>query len=142
VTIIIAAYAAVIATLGVAWQIYSWYRTHKTKVRVRIALGYMTLPRMPVVTVSAHNDNDHPIRVTGWGIEANDGSGRQLFALQPIQGSTLPGPVAAHDCGDGYQDWNELRTLPQIDFTRPVVAFANLATGERFRSKPTRLLTA
>jgi hypothetical protein len=29
-TTIIAAYAAVISTVAVGWQIYSWHRTHKS----------------------------------------------------------------------------------------------------------------
>lgn len=138
-TTIIAAYAAVISTVAVAWQIYSWHRTHKTKVRVRLTNAFMTLPPTRVIAVNASNDNDHAIRVTSWGLEANDGSGRQHVMVQPIAGSTLPGSIAAHDSGDGYEGWDELAGSPVIDFTRPVVAFVNLATGERFRSKPTTL---
>lgn len=138
-TIFIAAYAAVISTVAVAWQIYSWHRMHKTKIRVQMVNAYMTFPGKRVIAVEARNDNDHAIRVTSWGLETNDGSGQQLVIVQPLSGSTLPGPIPPHDSGSGYHDWDDLVGSPRIDFKRPVVAFVNLATGERFRSKPTTL---
>lgn len=139
-TIFIAAYAAVISTVAVAWQIYSWHRTHKTRVRVDVSDAYMTFPGTHVIAVNASNDNDHAIRITSWGLEANDGTGEQLIIVRPMHGSTLPGPIPGHDSGSGFQDRDELSSSPALDLRKPVVAFVRLATGERFCSKPTKLV--
>jgi hypothetical protein len=139
-TTIIAAYAAVIATGGLSWEIYKWRRTHKTKVRVALRNALMPYGDIPrAISVEAINDNDHAIRATSWGLEANDGSGDDMVIVMPMPGSTLPGKVAAHDSGSGYSDYEEIDASPKIDFKRPAVAFVNLASGERVRSKPTTL---
>jgi hypothetical protein len=91
-----------------------------------------------VISVEAVNETGHAVRVTGFGIEANDGSNQNLFFVWPVAGSTLPGSIAPHDAGNGLQLRDKLADAP-VDLKKPVVAFVNLANGERFRSKPTRL---
>ena len=76
------------------------------------------------------------IRVTSWGLETNDGSGQDFVIVRALVGSTLPGPVDAHDSAKGFSDYNELAAAAELDFRRPVVAFANLSTGERIVSDP------
>lgn len=140
-TVIIAAYAALVSSAGVGWQIYSWRQTHKTRVRVTVANAVIPLLHgdvQRVVSVGVVNDSGHQVRVTGFGLLANDGSGQQLFFISPVPGSSLPGVVQPHDSGTGLNDWRGLFGAP-IDFSRPVEAFAMLASGERVRSKPVTL---
>jgi hypothetical protein len=139
-TTIIAAYAAVVATGGLGWEIYRWHRTQTNKVRVALKNAILTYGDMPrVVSVGAINDNDHAVRATSWGLEANDGSGNDVVCVKPMMGSGLPGPIGPHDSADGFADYEEIAAMPQINFRRAVVAFVNLASGERVRSKPTTL---
>jgi hypothetical protein len=108
------------------------------RVTLSNAVASLPLGFQRVVAVEALNDNDHAVRVTGWGIEANDGSGGNLFMVQPVAGSNMPGVIAPHDSGTGMQDWDALADAP-INFKEPVVAFVKLASGEWFRSKPIKL---
>jgi hypothetical protein len=112
------------------------------RVRVTLTQGLMTSPLgapLDVICIGANNKMDHAVRVTMWGLEANDGSGDQLVMIQPMMGSELPGMVPAHDSATGYHDWPPLLGNPKLDLRRPVQAFVQLATGERFRSRPQQL---
>jgi hypothetical protein len=134
-------YAAVIATVALGWQIYIWHRTRRTRVRVKLANAIMPLVLggvEHVISVEVINDSGHQVRVTGFGLMANDGSGQQAFFISPVAGSTLPGPIAPHDAATGLNPWSGMVGAP-IDFNRPVKAFAILASGERCFSKPTIL---
>jgi hypothetical protein len=137
----IAAYATLVSTVAVGWQIYSWHRMHKTRVRVTVAnafIPHLTGGTEDVISITVINDNDHAVRVTGYGLMANDGSGQQAFFIWPVPGSQIPGTIPPHDSGAGLNPWSGMVGAP-IDFNRPVKAFAVLASGERFYSEPVTL---
>jgi hypothetical protein len=140
-TTVIAAYAALLSTVSVGWGIYSWHRTHKTRVRVNLTNAMIPLALggiQDVISIEVVNESDHTVRVTGFGLMANDGSGQQLFFIGPVPGSSLPGQIPPHDSGTGLNDWSGLVGAP-INFNLPVKAFAVLASGERVYSKPVTL---
>jgi hypothetical protein len=133
-TVAIAAYAAIVSTIAVGWQVFTWRRSHTTRVRVELSNAFTTPDFRRTISVTAYNDNDHDVRVTSWGFEANDGSGDSALCIQPLPWSQLPGTVGAHDSKIGIQDW-EAAQSPVLDFKRPVTAWVTLSNGKRFRSK-------
>ena len=140
---VIVIYAALVSTAALAWNVYSWIRAHRTQLRVDISNAIMGLPTgtMHVLSVQATNRGQTAAHVTSFGLEANDGSGRQIVFVDPVPGSTLPGPIPAHDSASGFQPIATLRP-EDVDLTRPVVAFVVTAENERYRSKPATLLAA
>jgi hypothetical protein len=141
VTTSLAIYAAVIATAGLVWRIYSWRRSHSTRIRVELTNGFLTgLPAVPhVALVTLKNQSAHSVRVTSGGFRLQDGSGRTAVVMPPPPGATLPGTVESRDAGTTWLDVDELERI-QIDVYRPLVAWVTLATGETFRSKPKTLM--
>lgn len=140
-TTLIAAYAAAIATAGLAWQMYSWVRTHRTNVRVSISNAVMPDPLrgvLHVISVEAQNRSEHNVRVTSFGLEANDGSKRQLVFIDPVRGSGLPGVVPPHDSASGFQPIGAI-DAQEVDLRKPVVAFVQTTVG-RYHSQPMQLV--
>jgi hypothetical protein len=139
-TTVIAAYAAAIGTMGLAWQIYSWVRTHKTNVKVSLSNAVIGAPSgvLHVLAIEAQNHSEYELRVTSFGLEANDGSKRQLVFIDPVRGSGLPGTISAHDAASGYQPIGAI-DVSEVDLTKPVVAFVQTTMG-RHQSRPMRLV--
>lgn len=142
-TILIAAYAAVVATVGVGWQIYSFRHARRNRATIQIRNAVIPLPPGSewVLSITVMNGNDHAVRVNGYGLETNDGSGNDFVFFRNLPGSNLPGIIEAHDSGTALQNLDELTTRTELDFTHPLVAFASLATGDRIRSTPTKIAT-
>jgi hypothetical protein len=140
-TTAIAIYAAVVATAGVAWQVYTWLRLHGTRVRVTVSNAFLTFPdHLPqVAMITVRNLGGHPIRVTSAGFDFQDGSGRTVVLTQPPPGASLPGIVQPRDSAETWVEEQHF-TSSGIDVFRPLVAWARLATGETFKSKPTTLM--
>jgi hypothetical protein len=140
-TIFIAIYAALISTAVLGWNVYSWVQSRRTRLSVNISNAIMGEPlgTLHVLAVQATNRGDHSARVTSFGLEANDDSGRQLVFVNPVNGSTLPGPIAPHDSGTGYQPIDTINPA-EVDLRKPVVAFVQTADNGRYRSKPARLV--
>jgi hypothetical protein len=132
-------YAAVVATFGLGWQVWTW-RQGRRPVVVRPALaavGFDTGTEW-VVTIEVVNHREHAVRVTSAGLLLPDG--RQWVAIRPFSISTLPGEVKSHDAGKLYVSLSAVEKA--IDPRRPVRAWAALATNETLKSKPVRLIAA
>jgi hypothetical protein len=140
-TITIAAYAAAVSTLGLGWQIFAWARSRRTHVKVAVSNAVMAGPLGPlhVLAVQATNESEHTVRVTMFGLEANDGSGRQLIFVNPVPGSDLPGQIAPHDSAAGYQPIGSIDGR-EVDLRKPVIAFIKTSTNQRYRSRPASLV--
>jgi hypothetical protein len=136
-TAAVAAYGAILSTVAIAWNIWSWRREHSTRVVVNVTTGFLTFgPELsdPMVFVSVVNKSQHPVKIASAGLELQDGSGRTAVFLHSPPGSTLPGEVAPRDSA---ATWEPMSVLDggDFDFTRPVVGWANDATGTKHRSK-------
>ena len=139
----IAVYAAIVATGGLAWNIYSWRAARVSRVEVLVQFAFLPEPGVDVhegVVITAINRGDRPVRVDGAGLDLQDGSGRTLAVMQPPHGATLPGVVEPGQSGMTYL----LRPPVEqsgIDLTRPLAGWVRLATGELLRSKRRALIS-
>jgi hypothetical protein len=59
VTVVLATYAALVATLSASWQIVSWYLDRRTDLRV--AVEHILV--LPSVSVQLVNHSAHPVRI-------------------------------------------------------------------------------
>lgn len=140
--LVIAGYAAIVASLSLLWQIYLWRHRRRNHVEVSAQIALMGMTdgsSLQVIAVTATNHSEHPVRVTGAGIDLQDNSGAALHIIDPPPGSTVPGVVQPHDSGQTFvaQGDYEDRGISPYD---PVVAWVRLATGELVKSKPATLM--
>jgi hypothetical protein len=130
----LALYGAIVATVALGWQVYSWGRDRTTRVEVKVSVA-LTLPNVgQVVLISAINHSRHAIRINSAGLEAQDGSGNWLIQPVPPNGASIPGTVQPHDQAQTYFLWDEFMRAG-LDPRKPVIARVNAADGHEFRSK-------
>lgn len=142
-TAIVAVYAALVATAGLGWQIYSWHdrRSQKIEVSVQYAMIGMTDgSTVDAVAIVATNRSEHNVRVSGVGLDLQDGSGREMHVVHPVPGSDLPGTVGSRDSGQMLILESEV-TDAGIDIYDPVTGWVRLSTGEKVRSKASPLMS-
>jgi len=133
-TTIVAVYAALVATGGLIWQIYIWLQSRKPQVAVEVSIG---LPASPEpewwIMVKVINRGDYTVNVNSVGFDLQDGSGRSLVLINQPPPATIPGTVAAHDQGFTYIPVSS-PNVEILDLYRPLIGWANLATGEHIES--------
>ena len=141
-TTAIAIYAAILSTGGLGWQVYTWIRAHGTRVRVEVTNAFLPFTDHVsyVAMITVTNLGEHAIRVTSAGFDFQDSSGRTVVLANAPPGSSLPGVVQPHDSGMTWLEETQFAS-GGIDVYRPLVAWAKLATGETFKSRPTTLMT-
>lgn len=142
VAVVVAAYAAVVATASLVWQIYAWRHRQKSRVVVSVRLA-ITSPAPGVtlhaLSITATNNSEHAVRVTGAGLELNRPDGWQFHQALPLYGADLPGVIQPHDAGVAMVD-REGAEGEGLDLAEPVVAWVRLATGEIVNSEPTQVI--
>jgi hypothetical protein len=142
VAVVVAAYAAVVATASLAWQIYAWRHRQKSRVVVSVRLA-IAAPAVGVtvhaLAITATNNSEHAVRVTGVGLDLNRRDGWQFQQALPIYGADLPGVIQPHDAGVAMID-REAAEDEGLDLSGPVVAWVRLATGEIVNSEPTQVI--
>jgi hypothetical protein len=142
VAVAVAAYAAVIATASLGWQIYAWRHRQQSRVVVSVRLAISSpAPGVTVqaISITATNNSEHAVRVTGAGLDLNRQDGWQFHQAAPIYGATLPGVIQPHDAGVAMIDRGGAER-EGLDLTKPVVAWVRLATGETINSEPTQVI--
>ena len=131
----LAAYATILSAgiligggvVGGFWRAWAWRQEHGTNVTVQLSIGFLTFPTglIEAIIVTVINHSAHPVRVTGAGVEINDGSKRAGHVpLKP--GAGIPGIIAAHDQEMTWIERAELVT-EGFDVYRKARAFARLA---------------
>jgi hypothetical protein len=141
---IIAGYAAVVATGSLGWQVYQWRHRRRSHVEVRVRWGLVAAEPNTVhaIIVTAVNRSEHRVRLTGFGLYLQDGSGDHFQQWRPFYGlPTLHGHIEPHDSEAGFLSPTDIETAG-IDPHEPVTAWVQLATGETVNSSPTRLRTS
>ena len=145
----LAAYATILSAgiligggvVGAIWRVWTWRQEHGTHVTVQISWGVLTPMLVEAVLVTVFNRSGHPIRVTGAGVEMNDGSKRAGHVVQIKPGAGIPGTIAPYDSA---MTWFEMADLASEGFDkyRKGRAFAHLAdrVGGPVWSKPRRLM--
>jgi hypothetical protein len=139
ITVIIAIYGALVATVSIGWQVYTWHQSRKPQVIVEVSQGLPGIPNPEWwVMINVINRENHAVRISSLGFNLQDGSGRSMVLINPPPAATLPGEVAAHDQGFTYVAESS-PDIKNLDLCRPLVAWARLATGELYKSKPKKL---
>jgi hypothetical protein len=137
-TPLIAGFAAVVATGGLAWQVYAW--RHRRQVHVDIQVRYgIVVPlneAVHIISIEARNRGEHVVRVTSVGLDLQDGSGSTFQQLQRFNFATLPGTIEPFDSATAFIEVSEAEAAG-IDVYEPITARVWLATGEVVKSPPT-----
>jgi len=148
-TTLVALYAAIVATGGLCWQVYTYRRSERTrvdesatKVDVDVRMGIAaTDPPVEVITVRVINRSRHTVKLTGVSFRHQDKPGYELVSFAFAFSRGLPQLIASQDAGEVILDSARLRSGEEsLDVYRPVVALAKLSTGEVFESPPVLLL--
>jgi hypothetical protein len=142
VAVAVAAYAAVVATASLGWQIYAWRHRQKSRVAVSVRLAIASPSpgvTVHVLSIAATNNSEHAVRVTGVGVDLNRKDGWQFHQAVAIYGATLPGVVQPHDAGVAMIDRGGAEA-EGLSLAEPVVAWVRLATGEVVSSEPTQII--
>jgi hypothetical protein len=128
--ILVSAYAAVVATWSLVWQIRRARREHRSRVQVRTS--WEGGPKGEKVVVQVINFSAHPVKVRNWGWFAEGkGPPPRVQTGQP-DGIEIP----THDSVTIREDRN--LALREVDLIRErVVSWIRLTTGEEFFSEPT-----
>jgi len=129
------------AAVGGVWRWWTWRREHGTNVKVKLTWGLALLGDHSIESaiVTVFNQSAHPVRVTGAGVEVNDGSGRAGH-VRVKPGADIPGVVAAHDQGSTWVELAEL-TREGFDVYSKARAFARIGENDRpIWSKRRRLM--
>lgn len=137
-TLVVAIYASIVATAGVAWQIFQWRHARSHQVSVNVALAAFSLNNGRVeqgLTITAVNAGERPVRVTSAGLNTQDKSGRTFVVVSPPPGADLPCVVQPRDSSMTYLYRAKLES-GGFDLFEPVTGWVVLATGDRVTSKP------
>jgi hypothetical protein len=135
-SLLIAGYAAAVATASVAWQVYQWREKRRIRLDIQLSLveamdGGSREERVRVRTV---NRGEVPVRWTAAELEPQDGSSRRFFFGRPPDTPVIP----AYDSLDTWATRADLEGAGLV-LSDPVVAIVRVATGEEFRSPPQTL---
>jgi hypothetical protein len=137
---IIAAYAAIVATAALIWQVYSWWHRRAAHLEVTVRIAVMMPPEgiLHVVSIAAINRSEYRVRVRAFGLDFQDGRAATFQQYAPVEGATLPGEIEHHDSAEGFIHVANVQKAG-IDLYEPITAWVRLATGDVVRSKATRL---
>ena len=139
----VAGYAALVATIALAWNIYSARAATKRKVEVQVQFAF--IPDLAgnvqeVVTVTVTNHGQAPVSATSAGLDLQDGSRGTIITPFPPPGADLPGIIPPNESRMTYFAREDLEDKG-FDLRRRLTGWANLATGERVTSKRVQLLS-
>jgi hypothetical protein len=140
-TTALAIYAAVVATCGVGWQVYTWWHGNRPHVLVTVEVGYpiaSTGPLAPMIVITAISRTDHPIRATNAGIRAESLPGKIGWGVHPHPLSSIPGVIPPHDSAQSFIDLGSVKAQG-TDLSKPIRGAVKLSTGEVLWSDPTVL---
>jgi hypothetical protein len=125
----LAAYATVLgvgigigaAIVGAVWRWWTWRQEHGTLLTAQIGMGFLAFgPKLvEAISVTVYNRSRHPVRVTGVGIETNDGSKRVLVQIMPQPGAGIPGTVNPHDSAMTWFERDPNWKANGLDVQRP-----------------------
>jgi hypothetical protein len=142
VAVAVAAYAAVVATASLVWQIYAWRHRQQSRVTVAVRLAIASPApgvTLQAITITATNNSEHAVRVAGVGLDLNRRDGWQFHQPAPIYGADLPGVIQPHDSRVSMIDRNDAEN-EGLNLAEPIVGWVRLATDEVVKSEPTQLI--
>lgn len=139
-TTIIAGYAAIVATSGLAWQVYAWQhrRIAHVDVQVRYGIAVPLAELVRMISIEASNRGKHVVRVNGVGLDLQGDSGGSYQQVRMLDFAALPGSIESFDAATAFITVTEAERAG-FDVFKPITAWVRLATGETMKSAPTRL---
>ena len=135
----IAIYAALVATLAVVWQVYTWRLARRPDIVVELERrdvpGFMVDLLGPFsIAVTVRNRSHLRVHVEDVGLYATDSPAR-VHSIEDRDPDALPRWIAAQGCCDAVISYRD--AVDQgIDLSKPLVGYVTMATGERVTSKP------
>jgi len=140
---LVAIYAAIVGTLALLWQAYSWWSEQRVKVEVAITYGIGVGGVPDLVLIKAFNrSRKHSVRVESAGLGLQDGTGRYVPVTQHLAPEhRLPLTISPQDSAETALVARELEQGAGFDFTKPVVGRVHLSSGEWVYSKATTMIS-
>ena len=137
---IIAVYAAVLSTIGVGWQVYTWWERKRTKVEVRLFEDLEVEHReetWELVVVQVTNRSGHDVWVNHISLKAaNEARWRSFDWLVRWDGQKLPVSIAQNQQLEFARPAGDIAEA--IDTTSPVVARVRLGDHSVHDSEATK----
>jgi hypothetical protein len=135
VPIIVATYAAVVASAALGWQVFIWRVARRNRVSVTLIMGLAQVAERrygPAIYVVVRNFGPHPIRTVAAGLHVSlkDGTSRVIHASV---GALLTAKVEPNDAASVRLLRDDLE-LEGVNFDQAMVGWVDLATGERAKS--------
>lgn len=130
-----AAYAAVIASGALGWQVFIWRAGRRNRVTVDLKMGLVKVAENyygPAITIVARNLGARPVRPVAAGLQVGmKGGGTKL--IYASAGNLLTRKVPANDSGYAQLPRKQLED-EDVDFDHAMVGWVDLPTGERVKS--------
>lgn len=138
---IVAAYAAVVASGALGWQVFIWRASRRNRVTVDLKMGLGKVAENhygPAINIVVRNLGAHPVRPVAAGLHVGiKGGGTKL--IYASAGNLLTNKVPANDSGYAQilREWLEEE---DVDFDHSMIGWVDLATGERIKSPSLSLI--
>lgn len=139
-TLVLAVYAAVTATAGIGWQVFTWHRSHGTRLTVSLTQAIAAPNGDYYIGVVVTNKSEHLVNIIGAGFNLQDGSGRTLPIIEPTPMCSIPGKVAARDSGSAFLLGDAAASVG-LDAYHPMVGWVDTGAHGRIKSRPQTLRT-
>jgi hypothetical protein len=140
-TAVVAGYAALVATLALAFNFFSWLRTWQTRVTVVLRRMNLLTPgtgrREPVVLFELTNHSGHRVKVTHVSLTPIARGGQHLLIPQPL-GLAVPGPFEIQ-ARDSVTVWISPDVLADGDPNHKTRTLIRTSDGAESRSKRVRV---
>jgi hypothetical protein len=142
-TTLVAIYAAVVATAGFAWQVYSWSREYATRIKVESSGAFLVsggrLASEAMLMVRVANRSSHPVQIrsVGW-VRDSQRSTSIPITQRPSPEATLPGTLRPRSQGESWVSKAELVEVLReagIPARTKLRAYATDGEGHRHLSK-------
>lgn len=136
-TAIVASYAALVATLALGFQMYSWAQGWRTRLKVDLQRMEITArgvsPPEPVILFGITNHSGHRVKVTHVSLAPLRKGGQHLFIPHPLP-LPQPGPFEIPP-RDSINVWIEPNSLGDYDERWKTRALIASSDKRGFKSK-------
>jgi hypothetical protein len=140
VSVSIAGYAAVVATVGIGFQVFSWRRNTQTRLKVKLSRRELMTPGDPappekVALIEMVNYSNHEVAITHVGFKPQRKGDPHLFIPRPLP-ETEPVPIVIPP-RRSKNVWVTIDMLEEkANLTKPLQARIGTDDDHDFDSKP------
>lgn len=133
---------ALAAIAGLSWKVYTWRHDHRHHVEVKLDNGFPTYgPNNEhlgewVFKVEAVNRGDRPVKAVSAGLLHPNGDDSTIVFVQPPFPGAIPTTIGPQDSAMTWVEKAAMEARGLDTAGKALVAWVDLATGERVQSKP------